>query len=44
LSIDLFERVDVDGCTWTMDKDKSSKKLVLTLEKAEEAMWPRLEN
>jgi hypothetical protein len=44
LSIDLFERVDVDGCTWTMEKGKDSSKVVvvLTLEKAEEALWPRL--
>jgi hypothetical protein len=47
LSMHLFERVNVDGCTWTMDKGQSSNNnnytLVLTLEKAEEAMWPRLE-
>jgi hypothetical protein len=36
----LFEQVDVDGCTWTIDRDKSS--LVITMEKADAALWPRL--
>ncbi|KAG7341282.1 HSP20-like chaperone [Nitzschia inconspicua] len=47
LSIDLFERVDVDGCTWTVENGKGDKNnnhnLVVTLEKADEALWPRLE-
>jgi hypothetical protein len=44
VSIDLFERVDVDGCTWTIDKAKEASSVVVTLEKADEALWPRLEN
>ncbi|KAL3910791.1 MAG: hypothetical protein SGARI_001954 [Bacillariaceae sp.] len=45
VSIDIFERVDVDGCTWTIDKGKTGNScLVVTLEKADEALWPRLEN
>jgi CS domain len=47
LSLDLFERVDVDGCTWTVEQGSSSNTesmLVVTMEKADEALWPRLEN
>jgi CS domain len=44
LSLMLFERVDVDGCTWTIDSSSSDdeKKLVVTMEKIEEALWPRI--
>jgi hypothetical protein len=46
LLIELFERVDVDGCTWTLDKgsDGQNPKLVVTMEKMEQALWPRIEN
>lgn len=37
----LFERVDVDGCTWTVEGD-DKKQLVITMEKGEEALWPRI--
>lgn len=36
----LFEQVDVDGCTWTIDRDTNT--LVITMEKAGGALWPRL--
>jgi CS domain len=54
VSIPLFERVDVDACTWTLDSNsrttssgnsgesKDSKRLVITMEKLEEAYWPRI--
>jgi CS domain len=55
VSIPLFERVDVDACTWTLDSSISSstngnpvvasedhKRLIITMEKLEEAYWPRL--
>ena len=50
ISIPLFERVDVDACTWTLDKSntntavesKDHKRLVITMEKLEEAYWPRI--
>ena len=45
LALRLFERVDPDGCTWTMESDGGDgKKLVLTLEKVEQAMWPRIKD
>lgn len=35
----LYSRLDVDGCTWTMDKNS----LIITLQKASEGeTWPRL--
>jgi hypothetical protein len=27
LSIKLFERVDIDGCTWTLDKRKNDRNI-----------------
>jgi len=40
LEVKLYSRLDVDGCTWTLDKDN----LVVTGEKASEGeIWPRLE-
>ena len=46
LSIRLFERVDVDGCTWTLDRNSAneSSALILTLEKLEQAYWPRIKD
>mmetsp|Transcript_35027 Transcript_35027/g.84765 ORF Transcript_35027/g.84765 Transcript_35027/m.84765 type:complete len:379 (+) Transcript_35027:123-1259(+) len=39
LSFDLYNAIDVDGCTWTIDRDK----LVITCEKSESgATWPRV--
>lgn len=38
LSLKLFERVDTDGCNWTMGDGT----VVLTLEKASAAPWPQL--
>jgi CS domain len=42
VSLQLFERVDVDSCTWTLESGSDTKKLVITLEKLEEAYWPRI--
>lgn len=45
LSIVLFEHIDVDGCTWTLEKEGSgSKSLVVTMEKVEQAFWPRIKD
>lgn len=41
LALDLFERVDPDGCVWTIDRSDDVK-LVLTLEKMDPALWPRI--
>lgn len=39
--IELFESVDVDGCTWTLNGDKT--KLIITCEKADpDKIWPRI--
>ena len=40
LEVESYSRLDVDGCTWTLDGDS----LVITCEKASEGeIWPRLE-
>jgi CS domain len=44
LSLELFERVDPDGCTWTFDKDSDNPRLAITMEKAEQASWPRIKD
>ena len=39
--LDLFESVDVDGCMWTLNSDKT--KVVITCEKADpDKIWPRI--
>lgn len=40
VTVVLFERVDPDGCTWTLDQDE--RKLVISMEKVEPALWPRI--
>jgi hypothetical protein len=42
--IDLFAAVDTDGCTWTLEKSKSSSKnLVISCEKLDGGLsWPRI--
>lgn len=44
LRLDLFARVDPDGCMWTLDKvnTKKERNLVVTLEKGEATSWPRI--
>ncbi|CAJ1936273.1 unnamed protein product [Cylindrotheca closterium] len=44
LSFEIFEKVDVDGCTWTIDKVNGQSSIVVTMEKMDEALWPRIEN
>lgn len=40
VEVQLYSKIDVDGCTWTLDK----KNLVITCEKARDGeIWPRLE-
>jgi hypothetical protein len=39
--LELFESVDVDGCAWTLNSDKT--KVVVTCEKADPGkIWPRI--
>ena len=42
--LELFGRIDPDGCTWTLDKAGTTgeNNLVITCEKCEEASWPRI--
>lgn len=43
VSIPLFERIDVDSGTWTLESSTGGKKkLVISVEKAEAALWPRI--
>jgi CS domain len=52
ITVQLFERVDVDACTWTLDNNAATtsasgdqqplKRLVISMEKLEEAYWPRI--
>jgi CS domain len=53
VSLTLFERVDVDACTWTLESGGNGavgstsngeypKRLVITMEKCEHALWPRI--
>jgi hypothetical protein len=39
LDLPLYARIDVDGCTWTLEDGD----LVVSLEKADPAAWPRIE-
>ena len=40
VEVQLYSKIDVDGCTWTLDKTN----LVITCEKARDGeIWPRLE-
>jgi hypothetical protein len=42
-SVDLFERIDPDCCTWTLEKKGAeSQSLVVTMGKHESALWPRI--
>lgn len=42
VSLSLFERVEVDSCTWTLESGSDKKMLIITMEKLEQAYWPRI--
>lgn len=44
LDLELFEAIDADGSTWTLDKSGGTTKLVLTMEKIEQALWARIKD
>ena len=44
LSLKLFEHIDPDGCTWTLDRKVDEVKLIVTMEKVEQALWPRIKD
>jgi hypothetical protein len=44
VALKLFERVDIDSCTWTIDRGTEKPQLVITMEKLEQALWPRIQD
>lgn len=45
IAITLFERVDSDACTWTIDTSSDGDRtMIITMEKMEEALWPRIQD
>ena len=45
LNLDLYDCVDPDGCTWTLelgDKVEKETFLIITCEKSNEMSWPRI--
>ena len=45
VQISLFERIDVDSGTWTLEaSDSNRKKLIVSMEKGEAAYWPRIKD
>jgi hypothetical protein len=46
LVLQLFERIDIDSCTWTLESNSSDspKRLIISMEKQESALWPRIED
>lgn len=38
----LFESIDVDSGTWTIDRSSVPNKAVISMEKMEQALWPRI--
>ena len=43
-SLDLFSRIDPDGCTWTLERIKkdTTTNLIITCEKVDGVSWPRI--
>lgn len=44
LLLNIFERIDVDSGTWTIEQSINKTNLVISIEKADAALWPRIEN
>jgi HSP20 family molecular chaperone IbpA len=44
VDLELFEAIDADGSTWTLDKSGDATKIVLTMEKVEQALWARIKD
>lgn len=42
LSLALYASVDVDGCTWTLDIGEKATSLIITCEKNDGMIWPRI--
>lgn len=40
--LQLFESIDVDSGTWTIDRSSTPVKVVISMEKMEQALWPRI--
>jgi hypothetical protein len=44
LELSLFEAIDVDGSTWTLDSNSETSNVVLVMDKVERAFWSRIRN
>ena len=44
LELSLFEAIAVDGSTWTVESKGQTSKVVLVMEKVEQALWSRIYN
>jgi HSP20 family molecular chaperone IbpA len=44
LDMSLFEAIDLESCTWTINAHDQRATLVLAMEKVEQALWSRIEN
>lgn len=42
LHLALFDRVDTDGCTWTLESNCDGISVVITCEKSDLISWPRI--
>ncbi len=42
LCLNLYDSVDPDGCTWTLDVGEKVTSLVITCEKNDAMSWPRI--
>jgi len=42
LSLKLYNAVDPDGCTWTLDVGQKETSLIITCEKGNVTSWPRI--
>ncbi len=44
LDLCLFEAIDIEVSTWTMDKSDNAAILTITMEKVEHALWSRIQD
>lgn len=42
LCLSLYDCIDPDGCTWTLDSSNDESSLVITCEKSDGMSWPRI--
>jgi hypothetical protein len=46
VDIQLFEEIDIETSTWTLDQKSSNDgtRLLITMEKVEQALWTRIQD